>query len=97
MFKLRIPGRDEYETQPPAISAIPLFQGDPNSGIAGIATQTVCESEQEALIAVALRVCDLYGDNEAAREEMRLDVLATEPHLMPDLLEYLRASWPAAP
>ena len=43
------------------------------------------------LIAAAMKVSDLYGDDKAAREEMRRDVQATEPHLMPDLLDYLQS------
>lgn len=44
----------------------------------------------EALTA-AMRVSDLYGDDEAAREEMRRDVLATPSNLIPDLLDHLQA------
>jgi len=42
------------------------------------------------LIAAAMKVCDRHGDNQAAREEMRRDVLATPPHLRQDLLDHLR-------
>ena len=41
-----------------------------------------------ALIAAAMRVCDQHGDNEAAREEMRQDILGTPPHLQMDLLRH---------
>lgn len=43
------------------------------------------------LIAAAMRRCDEFDDNEAAREEMRQDVLATTPRLMSDLLDHLQA------
>ncbi len=40
------------------------------------------------LIAAAMKVCDRYGDNEAAREEMRQQCLDLPPHLQADLLEH---------
>lgn len=41
-----------------------------------------------ALIAAAMRVCDHYDDNDAKREEMRQDILATPHHLRQELLDY---------
>ena len=43
------------------------------------------------LIEAAMRVCDLHGDGEQARAEMRADCLATPAHLQVDLLEHLRS------
>jgi hypothetical protein len=40
------------------------------------------------LIAAAMKVCDRHNDGEAAREEMRQDVLGTPPHLQQDLLDH---------
>lgn len=45
-------------------------------------------------LAAAMRACDQWGDPQAAREQMRQDVLHTPPHLMADLLEHLRAHYP---
>ena len=41
-----------------------------------------------ALTAAAMRVCARYGDNAAAREQMRLDCLNTPSHLRADLLAH---------
>ena len=35
--------------------------------------------------------CDVYGDSDQAREDMRADVLATPPHLRADLLAHFAA------
>ena len=48
----------------------------------------------ERLMAEGMRICDCYGDNEAAREEMRRDILATPDHLKPDLLEHFQSQRP---
>ena len=40
------------------------------------------------LIDAAMQVCDQHNDSEAAREEMRQDILGTPPHLQQDLLDY---------
>jgi hypothetical protein len=40
------------------------------------------------LIAAAMKVCDRYGDSEAAREDMRQQCLELPPHLQADLLEH---------
>ncbi|WP_027995409.1 hypothetical protein [Simplicispira psychrophila] len=40
------------------------------------------------LLAAAMRRCDHFNDGEVAREQMRLDVLATPLHLRQDLLDY---------
>lgn len=49
---------------------------------------TECRATTATLIEAAMRVCDHYGDSEAAREDMRQDVLATPPHLQQDLLDH---------
>lgn len=43
---------------------------------------------QGEILRLAMRVCDSYNDLDAAREEMRLQVLETPPHLLADLLEH---------
>ena len=40
------------------------------------------------LIEAAMQVCDRHNDSEAAREEMRQDILSTPPHLQQDLLDH---------
>ncbi|WP_218510848.1 hypothetical protein [Variovorax sp. dw_308] len=42
------------------------------------------------LLEAAMRVCDLHGDGDEAREEMRRDCLALPPHLQADLLGHWR-------
>jgi TubC N-terminal docking domain len=42
-----------------------------------------------ALIEAAMARCDQFGDDQAAREAMCTDCLATPPHLQADLLAYL--------
>lgn len=41
-----------------------------------------------ALLDAAMRVCDAWNDSDAAREQMRQDVLQTPQHLRADLLDY---------
>lgn len=40
------------------------------------------------LMVAAMRVCDRHGDSEAARADMRSDILATPPHHRRDLLDH---------
>ena len=47
-----------------------------------------------ALIAAAMHVCDLYGDNEPKRESMRLECLLVPARLRLDLLEHFQAAYP---
>lgn len=42
------------------------------------------------LLEAAMRVCDAWNDSEAAREQMRQDLLQTPPHLRADLLEHFK-------
>ncbi len=46
------------------------------------------------LIAAAMHVCHLYGDNEPKRESMRLECLSVPAHLRLDLLEHFQAAYP---
>jgi hypothetical protein len=48
------------------------------------------------LIAAAMRACDVHGDGEDAREQMRRDCLATPSHLRADLLAYFDEAYPPA-
>ena len=41
-----------------------------------------------ALTTAAMKVCDRFGDNAAAREEMRLDCINTPAHLRADLMAH---------
>jgi LmbE family N-acetylglucosaminyl deacetylase len=47
-----------------------------------------------ALVETAMRACDHWGDNQAARDQMRQDVENTPVHLRQDLLEHLQATYP---
>lgn len=42
------------------------------------------------LLRAAMRVCDLHGDGDAARQEMRDQCLALPPHLQADLLGHFK-------
>jgi len=44
----------------------------------------------DAVIESAMRRCDEYGDNEAAREQMRQDCINTPTHLQADLLAHFQ-------
>lgn len=41
-----------------------------------------------------MRCCDHHGDGPAAREQMRLDLLATPAHLQADLLDHFQQTYP---
>ena len=43
---------------------------------------------ERQLLAVAMRVCDYWGDSDQARAEMVADIKATPQHLRQDLLEH---------
>lgn len=47
-----------------------------------------------ALLEAASLACDHWGDDQAAREQMRQDIANTPLHLRPDLLEHLQAAYP---
>lgn len=48
----------------------------------------------EELLAAAMRACDTHGDGEAAREQMRQDVLDTPPELRQELLAHFNTHYP---
>jgi hypothetical protein len=50
------------------------------------------ELEQE-LLEAARRVCDFWGDSQAARAEMVADIKATPHHLRQDLLEHFLCAY----
>lgn len=57
--------------------------------LAGLAKLAISHDLLTArLMAAAMRVCDQYDDNDAKREEMRQDILATPHHLRQELLDY---------
>lgn len=45
-------------------------------------------------LAAAMLICDRHGDDAAAREAMRQDVMQTPSHLMHDLLDHLMSQAP---
>lgn len=50
-----------------------------------------------AILVEAMKVCEQFGDGAQAREQMRQDCEATPPHLVADLLDYLRHRTGAKP
>lgn len=52
------------------------------SGVRGNRAPTLLEQ----VLRAARRRCDEFGDGPEAREQMRADVVATPPELLPDLL-----------
>lgn len=54
--------------------------------------QLVLESNRatQQLLCAAMRACDHWDDNPAAREQMRLDCLGTPPHLRTELINHFR-------
>jgi hypothetical protein len=78
------PGSRLHETQREALRAnkpaiVAYLQANPPAG--------------DGLMAMAMQVCDRYGDGEQAREDMRADVLATPPHLRADLLAHFEQTY----
>jgi hypothetical protein len=53
---------------------------------------TKAEMEQE-LLEASRRVCDFWGDSQAARAEMVADIKATPHHLHQDLLDHFLSSY----
>lgn len=55
----------------------------------------VLEADQitRQLLQAAMHACRHWGDNQAAREQMRQDCISTPPHLRPDLLAHLRTTY----
>lgn len=58
------------------------------AGLADIADSIEVRQLAADLIQAAMRVCDRYGDDDAARQEMREQCLELPPHLQADLLEH---------
>jgi hypothetical protein len=56
-----------------------------------------CERITPALIEAAMRVCDLYGDSEQARADMRTAVLDTPLYMRIDLMHHFNQAYGAAP
>jgi len=50
----------------------------------------------ERLLDAAMKVCDQYGDSEAARQEMREQCLELPPNMQADLLGYFTCNCPIA-
>lgn len=46
------------------------------------------------LLRAVMRCCDHHGDDAAARDQMRDDVLAMPPHLRADLLDHFDRTYP---
>lgn len=53
------------------------------------------EPDLRLLQAAAMRACDHWGDNEAARREMRRQVPGVPAHLRAELLQYFNCIYPA--
>ena len=51
----------------------------------------------DELVTVAMRACDAHSDGPAAREQMRLDCLATPQHLRADLIGHFTRAYPRSP
>jgi hypothetical protein len=77
-----------------------------NGGLGTSGTSMTCASPRAGdsdssgladLLGAAMRACDHHGDGAETREQMRLDCLATPPHLRADLLAYFDEAYPPAP
>lgn len=55
-----------------------------------IAFLAECRATSDAVIAAAMRVCDLHGDSPEARAEMVKQCQEVPPHLQADLLAHFR-------
>ncbi len=63
---------------------------------AGLGVPTCSDSKAELekeLLEAARRVCDFWGDSQAARAEMFADIKAAPPHLHQDLLEHFLSAY----
>jgi hypothetical protein len=49
------------------------------------------------LMEAAMHACDVNGDSDLAREDMRQDVLNTPAHLRADLLQHFRQTYGDSP
>lgn len=88
----------------PANAANPANEsGQPVATLANLATLAISQHRSANLDPVlvellneAMRVCDLWRDSQAARDQMRDDIYQTPPHLRADLLEHFRQTYGAA-
>lgn len=86
----------------PANAANPASEGSqPVATLANLATLAISQHRNAQLDPVlvellneAMRVCDLWRDSQAARDQMRREVLETPPHLRPDLREHFLNTYP---
>lgn len=65
------------------------------SSVSSVGVVAIFENHDLAseLLAAAMHVCELFGDTEAAREQMRADCLALPPHLQADLRAHFRKAY----
>lgn len=79
-----------------AVSPVPPEPvGEEDSGLSSVSSAQVAPVFEKTLLAAelikaAMKVCDLYGDSDANREEMRQQCLALTPELQHDLLKNLK-------
>ena len=65
-----------------------------NGGVSGGRVAMPSGPSSEALIQAAMRACDFYGDDEAARDAMRQACADTPHELRADLVEHFALSYP---
>ena len=70
-------------------------------GVSGVGVPPIYKNEPfddarvlACLIKAAMRACDHFSDNAAAREQMRQDCLDTPAHLRADLLQHFNETYP---
>ncbi len=59
-----------------------------------VASSITAHRQMKELIESAMRACDHFNDNEAAREQMRQDCLAVPVHQCADLLDHFSQTYP---
>lgn len=60
------------------------------AGLADIAASIAARQLAADLIHAAMKVCDMHGDDDVARQDMREQCLALPLHLQADLLEHFK-------
>jgi hypothetical protein len=89
-FKLRIPGRDENKSHPPANPANPLIQSGPMSRLVGLAGAPAANREPSILpisrLAGLAAPADRESDSEAMRQRSAVISHDGEPHWRADEL-----------
>ena len=93
-------GADKTDENSPkclyAVSSVPPEPvGEEDSGLSSVSSAQVAPVFEKTLLAAelikaAMKVCDRYGDGDAAREEMRQHCLALPPELQLDLLDHFK-------